>query len=95
MKRNLVSFRSNVRLARQLWGEPSRIALRGLRELTARYCAVSGCGRSAALGGPMVCDPLWTPASLLRGEVAEVLGDPTEPILRSHDESMGLQSHRL
>ena len=37
MKRNVVSFRSNVKLARQLWGEPSRAALRGLRELTARY----------------------------------------------------------
>ncbi len=37
MKRNVVSFRSNARLARQLWGEPSRTALRGLRELTARY----------------------------------------------------------
>ena len=37
MKRNVVSFRSNARLARQLWGEPSRMALRSLRELTARY----------------------------------------------------------
>jgi hypothetical protein len=37
MERNVVSFRSNVRLARQLWGEPSRMALHGLRELTARY----------------------------------------------------------
>jgi hypothetical protein len=37
MKRNVVSFRSNAKLARQLWGEPSRMALRGLRELTARY----------------------------------------------------------
>jgi hypothetical protein len=37
MKRNVVSFRSNAKLARQLWGEPSRVALRGLRELTARY----------------------------------------------------------
>jgi hypothetical protein len=37
MKRNVVSFRSNAKLARQLWGEPSRTALRGLRELTARY----------------------------------------------------------
>ena len=25
MKRNVVSFRSNARLARQLWGEPSRM----------------------------------------------------------------------
>jgi hypothetical protein len=37
MKRNVVSFRSNAKLARQLWGEPSRVALRGLRELTVRY----------------------------------------------------------
>jgi hypothetical protein len=37
MKRNVVSFRTNAKLARQLWGEPSRVALRGLRELTARY----------------------------------------------------------
>src|ERR1700722_12983057 len=37
MKRNVVSFRSNARLARQLWGEPSRMAFRSLRELTARY----------------------------------------------------------
>ena len=37
MKRNVVSFRSNVRLARHLWGEPSHMALHGLRELTARY----------------------------------------------------------
>jgi hypothetical protein len=37
MKRNAVSFRSNARIARQLWGEPSRMALRSLRELTARY----------------------------------------------------------
>ena len=37
MKRNVVSFRSNARLARQLWGEPSPMAFRSLRELTARY----------------------------------------------------------
>jgi hypothetical protein len=35
MKRNVVSFQSNARLARQLWGEPSRIAFRSLQELTA------------------------------------------------------------
>src|SRR5215469_10631415 len=34
MKRNVGGFRSNAKLARQLWGEPSRIALRSLRELT-------------------------------------------------------------
>jgi len=37
MKRIIVSFRSNARLARQLWGEPSRVALHSLRELTAKY----------------------------------------------------------
>jgi hypothetical protein len=37
MKRNVVNFRSNANLARQLWGEPSRIALRMLKDLTVRY----------------------------------------------------------
>ena len=37
MKRNVVSSRSNANLARQLWGKPSRIALRTLRDLTIRY----------------------------------------------------------
>jgi hypothetical protein len=37
MKRNAISFRSNAKLARQLWGDPSRVALRTLRDLTARY----------------------------------------------------------
>ena len=37
MRRNVVGFRSNARLARQLWGEPSRVALHSLRELTAKY----------------------------------------------------------
>jgi hypothetical protein len=37
MKRNVVSFRSNANLARQLWGEPSKIALSTLRNLTFRY----------------------------------------------------------
>src|SRR5713226_2147032 len=37
MKRDVVSFGSNANLARQLWGEPSRIALRTLKDLTARY----------------------------------------------------------
>ena len=51
MKRNLVSFRSNARLARQLWGEPSRIALRGLRELTARYSLSVAAGDLQLLEG--------------------------------------------
>src|SRR5271154_1240088 len=37
MNSNVLSFRSNVSLARQLWGEPSGMALQGLRDLTARY----------------------------------------------------------
>jgi len=37
MKRKVVTFRSNAKLARQLWGEPSRVAFRALRELTAKY----------------------------------------------------------
>jgi len=37
MKSKVVSFRSNANLARQLWGEPPRIALRALRDLTLRY----------------------------------------------------------
>jgi hypothetical protein len=37
MKRKVVTFRSNASLARQLWGEPSRIALRTLRDLTVKY----------------------------------------------------------
>jgi hypothetical protein len=53
MKRNVVSFRSNARLARQLWGEPSRIALRSLRELTARYSL------SIAAGDLQLLDGRW------------------------------------
>jgi hypothetical protein len=53
MKRNIVSFRSNAKLARQLWGEPSRIALRSLRELTARYFL------SVAAGDLQFLDGRW------------------------------------
>jgi hypothetical protein len=53
MKRNVVSFRSNAKLARQLWGEPSRIALRSLRELTARYSL------SVAAGDLQFLDGRW------------------------------------
>lgn len=62
MKRNVVTFRSNARLARQLWGEPSRVALRGLRELTARYSL------SVARGDLQFLDGRWyvTHAGLLR-----------------------------
>ena len=62
MKRNVVTFRSNAKLARQLWGEPSRVALRGLRELTARYSL------SVAAGDLQFLDGRWyvTHAGLLR-----------------------------
>ena len=53
MKRNVVSFRSNAMLARQLWGEPSRVALRSLRELTARYSL------SVAAGDLQLLDGRW------------------------------------
>jgi hypothetical protein len=51
MKRNVVSFRSNAKLARQLWGEPSRMALRGLRELTAKYSLSVAAGDLQFLAG--------------------------------------------
>ena len=53
MKRNVVSFHSNARLARQLWGEPSRIALRSLRELTSQYSL------SIAAGDLQLLDGRW------------------------------------
>ena len=53
MKRNAVSFRSNARLARQLWGEPSRMALRSLRELTGMYSL------SVAAGDLQFLDGRW------------------------------------
>ena len=53
MKRNVVTFRSNAKLARQLWGEPSRVALRSLRELTARYSL------SVAAGDLQFLDGRW------------------------------------
>jgi len=62
VKRNVVTFRCNVKLARQLWGEPSRVALRGLRELTARYSL------SVAAGDLQFLEGRWyvTHAGLLR-----------------------------
>src|SRR6266705_983679 len=53
MKRNAASFRSNADLARQLWGEPSRIALRTLRDLTVRYSL------SVAAGDLQFLDGRW------------------------------------
>ena len=62
MKSSLVTFRSNARLARQLWGEPSDVALRGLRELTAKYSL------SVAGGDLQFLDGRWyvTHTGLLR-----------------------------
>jgi hypothetical protein len=51
MKRNLVSFRSNAKLARQLWGELTTAALRMLRDLTARYSLVIAAGHLQFLDG--------------------------------------------
>jgi hypothetical protein len=46
-----VSIRSNAKLARQLWGEPSRIALRTLKDLTLRYSLSVAAGDLQLLGG--------------------------------------------
>jgi hypothetical protein len=51
MKRNVVSFRANANLARQLWGDPSRIALRTLRDLTVRYSLSVATGELQLLEG--------------------------------------------
>jgi hypothetical protein len=53
MKRNTASFRSNAKLARQLWGEPSHMAFRALRELTAKYSL------SVAAGDLQFLDGRW------------------------------------
>ena len=49
----LLAFALNARLARQLWGEPSRAALRGLRDLTARYSL------SVAAGDLQLLESRW------------------------------------
>jgi hypothetical protein len=51
MKRTIVSFRSNAKLARELWGESSRIALRTLRELTVKYSLSVAAGDLQLLEG--------------------------------------------
>jgi hypothetical protein len=53
MKRNVVSFQSNARLARQIWGTPSRLVLRSLKELTSRYSL------SVAAGDLQLLDGRW------------------------------------
>jgi hypothetical protein len=62
MKVRAVSFRSNAKLARQLWGEPSPVVLRTLRELTL------GHSLSIAAGDLQLLEGRWyvTHAGLLR-----------------------------
>ncbi len=62
MRKIDVSFQSNANVARRLWGEPSRIALRTLRELTVRHSL------SIAAGDLQFLDGRWyvTHAGLLR-----------------------------
>ena len=51
MRRRVVTFRSNVKLARLLWGQPSQIALRNLRSLTNEHCLSVGAGDLQLLNG--------------------------------------------
>ena len=62
MKRTLITFRSNSKLARQLWGEASHGALRALRELTVTHSL------SVAAGDLQLLNGRWyvTHAGLLR-----------------------------
>ncbi len=53
MKRKVVTFSSNAKLARQLWGISCRVALRTLRELTATYSL------SVAAGDLQFLDGRW------------------------------------
>jgi hypothetical protein len=53
MKKNPICFRSNAKLARQLWGEPSHFALRLLRELSYKYSL------SVAAGDLQLLDGRW------------------------------------
>jgi len=53
MKKKTVSFRSNARLARHLWGGLSGITSRTLKELTTRYCL------SIAAGDLQLLDGRW------------------------------------
>ena len=53
MKKKTVSFRSNVRLARHIWGALSGVAYRTLKELTSRYSL------SIAAGDLQLLDGRW------------------------------------
>ena len=51
MRRKVVTFRANANLARQLWGEPSRILLHTLKHLTVRYSLSVAAGDLQLLEG--------------------------------------------
>src|SRR6266446_10298725 len=53
MRRKVVTFRANANVARLLWGEPPRIALRALRDLTVKYSL------SVAAGDLQFLDGRW------------------------------------
>jgi hypothetical protein len=53
MRNDLVTFKSNRRIARQLWGQISPTALRGLKELTSEYLL------SIASGDLLLLDGRW------------------------------------
>ena len=73
MKGRPASIRSNAKLARQLWGEPSRMALRSLRELTARHSL------SVAAGDLQLLDGRWyvTHSGLLQLASRKVVAEST------------------
>jgi hypothetical protein len=62
MRRRVVTYRSNVKVARQVWGQPPPIALRNLRALTDQHSL------SVAAGDLQLLDGGWyiTHAGLLR-----------------------------
>jgi hypothetical protein len=51
MKKRPVSYRSNLKMARHLWGEPSAFAALSLRDLTRRYSVSVAGGDLQLLGG--------------------------------------------
>jgi hypothetical protein len=62
MKKGAVSYRSNLRMVRDLWGEPTRVAAGSLRDLTRRFSL------SIASGDLQLLNGRWyvTHAGLLR-----------------------------
>jgi len=51
MKKQIVGFRSNAKLARATWGEPSKIALQNLRQLTSEHSLSVAAGELQFLSG--------------------------------------------